>query len=270
MSKNQSLFRKLKTKSVKINIGERTFKMRLLTLSIFALAVIILLIAIIVLIIVNICSGSSASDADLQQGAEVQPTSMAVIEPTESPEAELEPLPDEPDEDIPEETPEPVATPDETPSPSPASGEFSGTIKVGDTSEVVKTIQQRLVDLYYMDYPIQANGSYSVTNKFGSATSNAVKLFQERNGLTANGECDEATYKKLMSSSANSYIMKQNDKCDMVKVIQTKLKEKGFLDKVTGFCGNDTITAVTNFQKANGLTPDGIAGPGTLKLLFGH
>lgn len=271
MSKNQSLFRNISKKSVRINLGEHTYKMRLLTLLLFGLAVIILLIAIIVLIIWNARSAKTPS--------ENPDTVVATAEPTVYGEGEIEPedpvgipIDDEPDTSFPtepEETPEPSAEPDETPA-SPTPGEFV-TLKKGDVSEVVKVVQQRLVDLYYMDYPVKENGTYSVTTKFGDTTSAAIQLFQERNGLPATGECDAATYDKLMSPNANPYIMKKNDKCNMVKVVQTKLKELGYLDKKpTGFCGDETITAVTNFQKANGLNPDGIAGPGTLKLLLGH
>lgn len=282
MEKIRSIINAIRKKSVKINLGERTYRMRLLTLSIFALAVFILLIAIIVLIIVNACSPSGAEE----ELPSPTPTSVSVAvdqngEETESEntEGDIEPvdpvgLPSddiESPEPLEPETPEISPEPENTPEPTPGSStDFSVTLKSGDTHESVKIVQQRLVDLYYMDYPVQENGSYSVTTKFGSTTSSAVKLFQERNNLTPTGDCDPETYSKLMSNNANPYIMKQNDKCNMVKTIQTKLKEKGYLDKVTSFCGNDTITAITNFQKASGLTPDGIAGPGTLKVLLGH
>lgn len=276
MSNKQSLFQTLKKKSVKINLGERTYRMHLLTLALFGLAVLILLIAIIVLIIWTACSSKGEENVKLQ-GTE---SAELVEHIDQSGEEEIEPedpvgIPlDEPilDEPIAQENePEPTEEPTETPSPSPAEGAFSGTLKKGDVSDTVKDVQQRLVDLYYMDYPIHENNSYSVTNKYGDATSAAVQLFQERNGLPATGECDAATYEKLMSPDANPYIMKKNDRCNMVKVIQTKLKEKGYLDaKATGTCGDATITAVTNFQKANGITPDGIAGPDTLKMLLGH
>ncbi|MBM7095623.1 peptidoglycan-binding protein [Bacillus sp. H-16] len=59
--------------------------------------------------------------------------------------------------------------------------------------------------------------------------------------------------------------MNNND----VKVLQETLKEKGFFQfhTATGFYGEVTRKAVTDFQKANGLTADGIAGPQTFGAL---
>lgn len=268
MSKIQSLFQNLKKKYVRINLGEKSYKMRLLTLMLFSLAVVILLIAIIVLIIVNASSAKAVEPTS--QFTEAVETAEPVnidIEPEDPMALPTDDIEIQPTEE-PAQTPEPSTEP--TAEPTASSDAFTNTLKKGDSGEIVKVIQQRLVDLYYMDYPVQEKGSYAVTSKYGQASSDAIKLFQERNDITPTGECDAVTYEKLMAASASPYIMKKNDKCTMVKVIQTKLKEKGYMDKVTGLCGDDTITAVTNFQKANGLTPDGIAGPGTLKILLGH
>ena len=50
-----------------------------------------------------------------------------------------------------------------------------------------------------------------------------------------------------------------------VKNIQTKLKNWGYYNgTVDGVYGSQTVTAVKNFQKKNGLTADGIAGSKTL------
>lgn len=53
-----------------------------------------------------------------------------------------------------------------------------------------------------------------------------------------------------------------------VKQIQTVLKQKGYYGgNVDGIYGTVTKSAVTKFQKANGLKADGIAGQNTLKAL---
>lgn len=53
-----------------------------------------------------------------------------------------------------------------------------------------------------------------------------------------------------------------------VKAIQEKLKERGLYNgSVDGIYGTQTQTAVKAFQKQQGLTQDGIAGPATLKKL---
>ena len=50
-----------------------------------------------------------------------------------------------------------------------------------------------------------------------------------------------------------------------VKNIQTRLKRWGYLNgNVDGIYGAKTEEAVKKFQRKNGLTPDGIAGPATL------
>lgn len=55
---------------------------------------------------------------------------------------------------------------------------------------------------------------------------------------------------------------------DEVRQIQTKLKNWGyFSDKIDGIFGPKTRDAVIWFQKKNGLTADGIAGPATLKAM---
>ncbi len=53
-----------------------------------------------------------------------------------------------------------------------------------------------------------------------------------------------------------------------VKAIQEKLKERGlFNDNVTGYYGEKTQAAVKKFQKQQGISQTGTAGPQTLKAL---
>lgn len=53
-----------------------------------------------------------------------------------------------------------------------------------------------------------------------------------------------------------------------VKAVQQKLKERGlFNDDVTGYYGEKTRAAVIKFQKQQGITQTGTAGPLTLKAL---
>jgi len=54
---------------------------------------------------------------------------------------------------------------------------------------------------------------------------------------------------------------------EKVREIQNRLKELGYLSYVDGIFGNNTLTAVKRFQRAAGLTVDGIVGKGTLKAL---
>jgi len=77
---------------------------------------------------------------------------------------------------------------------SKSSGSFDGTCGPGDSGSAVKKVQQRLKKLGY--YTGSADGDY------GAGTKTAVKNFQKRNGLTANGTVNKKTLAKLNSSSA--------------------------------------------------------------------
>ncbi len=60
-------------------------------------------------------------------------------------------------------------------------------------------------------------------------------------------------------------LSKFGSRSEEVKQIQTKLKRWGYYDgEIDGIFGSDTKKAVIKFQKKNGLTADGIAGPKTL------
>ena len=74
------------------------------------------------------------------------------------------------------------------------SGSSDGTCGPGDTGSAVKKVQQRLKKLGY--YSGSCDGDY------GNGTKTAVKKFQKRNGLTANGKVNSKTLAKLNSSSA--------------------------------------------------------------------
>jgi N-acetyl-anhydromuramyl-L-alanine amidase AmpD len=51
---------------------------------------------------------------------------------------------------------------------------------------------------------------------------------------------------------------------DDVKLMQTKLKKYGlFRDRIDGYFGQNTLVAVTNFQREAGLRPDGVVGTQT-------
>lgn len=63
-------------------------------------------------------------------------------------------------------------------------------------------------------------------------------------------------------------ISKFGSRGDEVRQIQTKLKQWGYYSGATdGIYGTQTKKAVESFQKKNGLTVDGIAGPQTLKAI---
>ena len=251
----------LMDKYIKIHLGGAAYRVRLMTLLLFAAAAILLIAAILILAFSGSCAKNKA------KAAVAEATATATIEATLEPTAVPTDTPEVTNTDAPEETPEPSADPNEPPA------EFK-TLEVGGTNdgETVKKVQQRLVDLHYLPYPEKdAEGNGVVTTTYGSMCAKAITKFQERNDIKQTGKCDQATYEKLMSDKATAYTMKEKDKLDVVKTIQDALIKKGYLKgKSTGYCGTDTVAAVKTFQKANNLTVDGQAGTKTLELLLGY
>lgn len=254
----------LMDKYIKVRLGGSAYRVRLMTLLLFAAAAIILIAAILILAFSGSCAKSRAAAI-----IEATPTATleATPEPTEEPTATPEAESTEPAE-TPEGTAEPEATPEST-----ATADFK-TLKTGGTNdgETVKKVQQRLVDLHYLPYPEKdSEGNGVVTSVYGSMCAKAITKFQERNSIKQTGQCDKDTYDKLMSDNATAYTMKEKDQLDIVKTIQEVLIKKGYLKgKATGYCGTDTVAAVKSFQKANNLTVDGQAGTKTLQLLLGY
>ncbi len=70
------------------------------------------------------------------------------------------------------------------------------------------------------------------------------------------------------AGTASSDVLKLKDESDAVTKAQERLEALGYLDKVTGYYGTDTETAVKKFQENNGLDVDGKIGPNTLKVLM--
>lgn len=71
----------------------------------------------------------------------------------------------------------------------------------------------------------------------------------------------------LKSTSVNA-LSKYGSRGSEVTQIQTKLKRWGYYNgNIDGIYGSQTLSAVKYFQRKNGLTVDGIAGPATLKAM---
>ena len=141
-----------------------------------------------------------------------------------------------------------------------------GSLRKGATGSAVKDLQTKLKKLGF--YNAYVDGSY------GDTTVAAVKAFQKKYNLTADGVAGSETLKKLDSAYKNA----DSDKDDgslrkgatgsAVKDLQTKLKKLGFYNAyVDGSYGDTTVAAVKAFQKKYNLTADGVAGSETLKKL---
>ena len=152
------------------------------------------------------------------------------------------------------------------------SAEEEKTLRLNDRGSEVKAMQKRLKELGYL--------TGSADGVFGEKTEEAVKAFQKRNGLTADGVAGPATLKALESSSAKAAessstsasddtTLREGSKGTEVKKLQTRLKELGYYTgSIDGVYGSGTIKAIRAFQERNKLTVDGVAGPSTQKVLY--
>ena len=146
------------------------------------------------------------------------------------------------------------------------SAKEDGSLRMGDSGSAVKDLQTKLKKLGYYDG--------TVDSTFGSGTYAAVKAFQKKYNLTADGVAGSETLKKLDSAYKNADSDKDDDSLrkgatgSAVKDLQTKLKKLGFYNAyVDGSYGDTTVAAVKAFQKKYNLTADGVAGSETLKKL---
>lgn len=77
-----------------------------------------------------------------------------------------------------------------------------------------------------------------------------------------------AIYKNQKENTTIETLSKYGSRGSEVTQIQTKLKRWGYYSgSVDGIYGTKTVNAVKYFQRKNGLTADGIAGPATLKAM---
>ena len=143
-----------------------------------------------------------------------------------------------------------------TPSPTP-----DPTLKPGDTSPAVATLQQRLMDLDYMN-------ADEPTEYYGPQTELAVQLFQRKHNLAIDGIAGPQTLALINSNDAQVYTVSVGISGTDVKELQSRLVELGYLDKASNDYTESTAAAVKQFQTRNGLTVDGTIGPDTLEKLY--
>ncbi len=165
----------------------------------------------------------------------------------ESEAAEMTDVPAEP-------TPAPTPTPPPTPTPDP-------TLMPGMESPEVTKLQQRLLDLGYLDID-------ETTQLYGPATTTAVNFFQRQHGIQQDGICGPDTLVKIYAADAQPYMLLQGTEGDDVDLLQQRLEELGYLSKSTGYYGTETIDAVMAFQERNDIGVDGKTGPVTLDRIY--
>lgn len=160
------------------------------------------------------------------------------------------------------------------------------TMKLNNTGDAVGELQKKLTQLGYY--------TGTISCKYDSKTKSAVTAFQKKNGLTADGICGAATQEKINSAEAMgadqtptpspeptatpaptftvpSGKVENGSTGDNAKLVQKRLKELGYYKGTAdGKFGAASVTALKNFQEANGLTPDGVAGTKTYEILFSY
>ena len=119
-------------------------------------------------------------------------------------------------------------------------------------------------------FPIRIDGVY------GRDTEAAVRGFQRSHRLAVDGSVGLAT-EQLLRRDASALQPARELRLQHlplegrdVKLVQHALRRAGHRVTVDGHYGPETRTAVTRFQRAQGLEPDGVVGPQTWGSLVGH
>ena len=138
-------------------------------------------------------------------------------------------------------------------------------LQYGDSGYRVRELNNRLKKLYYLEG--------KVGSTYNSATRAAVIRFQQEVGLKQTGTATVAVQQKLFSKYAPEYsgyiTLQRGDDNARVKALQRRLKELGYYtDSVDGYFGKNTLDAVKKFQRAVGLTANGIADPVTKREIY--
>lgn len=138
---------------------------------------------------------------------------------------------------------------------SSSSTDGNGTVKAG---------QQHTIN--YTGHSISVDGIYGKETQ-----KNIVRCFQKAMNsdygkkLSIDGICGSGT-----KSALGNHYVKQGERQEMVRAVQIALYCYGYNPNGTdAIFGNGTKQAVIQFQKAHGLTADGIAGRNTILKLMG-
>jgi N-acetylmuramoyl-L-alanine amidase len=140
-------------------------------------------------------------------------------------------------------------------------------IRKGDRSREVADIQARL-----RAAGIDIDDDYG---DFGEATEQAVRTFQQRRHILADGIVGPNTWNELVEAGWRLgdrllYLTRPMMRGDDVRVLQTRLNALGFdAGRADAIFGPETDEAVRAFQKEYGVAEDGVFGPATLTALTG-
>src|SRR5699024_9081956 len=145
------------------------------------------------------------------------------------------------------------------------SSESQPKLRQGDRGSAVSTLQTRL----------NAPGaSIAVDGVFGPATNSAVTDLQSSADITVDGVVGPNTWGALSSGAtigsgssappaSSQPKLRQGDRGDAVRTLQTQLNERGTSIAVDGIFGSGTAGAVRALQSAARITVDAVVGPNT-------
>lgn len=146
-------------------------------------------------------------------------------------------------------------------------------VDVSVTEAAVVKAGSHPADIKVVQYKLRKWGYYTgtVDGIYGSGTTSAVKKFQSKNGLVADGIVGNKTLSALGVSvglTTSSAVLKKGNSGSDVRKLQQRLSDLGYsVGTVDGVYGSKTVEAVKKFQRDNYLTADGIAGSKTLSKL---
>lgn len=166
----------------------------------------------------------------------------------------------------------------ETATGTESSGIWPGVVlKRGSTGSEVEQVQFWLSELAQFN---SALPDLTVDGNFGAATERAVKVFQQEQGLTADGVVGQATWEALYAAWLDmqsdlggtawpGIVLRRGDTGMEVRLVQfwLRLAAENYSAlaavSVDGNFGAATQRAVTGFQSLFGLTADGLVGRAT-------
>lgn len=132
-------------------------------------------------------------------------------------------------------------------------------LKMGDEGDDVLFLQIRLDDLRYFDA--------SLDGRYGKETEEAVRQFQEDNGLEATGIADVRT--QILIAATQYRLLRYGSTGDDVKDLQLRLTTLGYYKgKISGNYLEATRSAVKSFQHVNKLEETGEADQETQEAIY--
>lgn len=146
---------------------------------------------------------------------------------------------------------------------------------LGDAGPAVAEIRWRLARLDLLDDPAaRAHEDSGPVDRFDADVEQAVRTFQQRQGLVCDGIVGAQTWRRLEEARWNLgdrvllHSVSHPLSGDDVAALQERLLELGFdPGQVDGIFGAHTDHALRDFQRNVGLADDGTCGPSTFKSL---